>query len=89
MREKKQTSVTEEQIDELISKSKIKAVKLGSKTCVLFCRLPNKFEVITSSSCVNLKDFSLEVGEQLCRARLKDKLWELEGYVSHNILTKK
>ena len=74
-------SVTQDQIDELIANARnIKTQKLGDKTCLVHVILKNGFELIESSACVDPANYDAEIGEEICLERIKNKLWELEGY---------
>lgn len=76
--------VTEKQIDELIKQSTIQFVKLGQKTTVVHVILPNGFEVIESSACVDVSEYNQEIGEKIALERVKNKIWSLEGYLLQN-----
>jgi len=76
-----QNTITEEHINNLVDQSKIEYQKLGFKTTVLSCTLPNGFVIVESSSCVDEDNFDMEVGRDICIERIKNKLWELEGYL--------
>lgn len=64
----------------MLAASKFSVLKVGEKTCVVVCTLPNGFEISAASACVDPKDFSEVIGADICKLRIKDKLWELEGY---------
>lgn len=70
-------------IDALLAKSTYHRLKLGEKTYVVVCRLPNGFEITASSACVDPQAFDAKVGEEICMRRIQDKLWELEAYAAH------
>jgi len=42
--------------------------------------MPNGFEVVVSSSCVDPANYSLALGKKLCIEKCKSKVWEYEGY---------
>lgn len=73
--------VTKEQIDALIAASTIDDIRFGDKSTVVSCKLPNGFEIIESSSCVDPENYDHELGKSICLKRVADKLWMLEGYV--------
>jgi len=73
--------VTQEDIDEIISKSVINATTVGEKTTLVSITLPNGFELTESSSCVDPVNYNFELGKKLCLDNIKRKLWMLEGYV--------
>lgn len=74
-------TITQEHIDRLIEKSKISFNKMGNKTSVGICELPNGFVLCESSSCVDPANFDHQIGKEIIMERFKNKLWELEGYV--------
>jgi len=72
--------ITEEQVKALIEASTIEDTKLGAKSTVVSVTLPNGFVIIQSSSCVDPENYDHELGKKLCLDRIRDKIWELEGY---------
>ena len=73
-------TITKAQIDDLIAKSTRTDTKMGEKTTVVCLRLPNGFEVIESSGCVDPANYNHDLGVQTCMRRIIDKVWLLEGY---------
>lgn len=67
-------------IADMLAASKFSVSKVGEKTCVVVCTLPNGFEITATSACVDPADFSEVIGADICKLKIKDKLWELEGY---------
>lgn len=80
------STVTDETIERLLSKAKFESKKMGTKTCVMVCTLPDGFEICESSACVDPKNYNQELGEKYCRERIKNRLWELEGYLLQHSL---
>lgn len=76
-----QNTVTQEQIDYLFSQCKFDSKKLGSKTCVVVATLPNGFEICESAAPVDPANYNQEVGENIAKEHIKERLWELEGYL--------
>lgn len=76
----KKNTVTPEQIEDIIANSEIKAYKLFDKTSVVACKLPNGFVIVESSSCVDPANFDEVLGYEICMQRIRNKVWELEGY---------
>lgn len=72
--------VTQEQIDSIMSSSKIEDVKIGEKTTVVVCTTKSCFVIVESSSCVDPENYDHEIGKEICLDRIESKLWELEGY---------
>lgn len=73
-------SVTEEQIDQLLWSSTVSVSKVGDNTTLVFCTLPCGWRFVESSSCVDPENYDHELGKSICMQRIKEKLWELEGY---------
>ena len=59
----------------------INLITLGDKTTVVRCVLRNGFEIVESSSCVDPKNYSEEYGAEICMERIKNKIWELLGFL--------
>ncbi|RFA37041.1 hypothetical protein CAI16_02920 [Virgibacillus dokdonensis] len=73
--------VTKEQIDDIMVHSEYEVFhKIFDKQCVVVAKLPNGFTVIGESACVNPKIYDEEIGENLAKKRIEDRIWELEGY---------
>lgn len=72
--------VTVEEINELMDKSSFYVQHIGNKTTLVVCTLPNNFVIVESSSCVDPVNYDPEIGETICRNRIINKVWELEGY---------
>lgn len=72
--------MTQNEIDELIQRSTISAETKFEKTTIVTCQLQNGFIIVESSSCVDPVNYDFEIGYNICIDRIKNKLWELEGY---------
>lgn len=73
-------TVTQEQVINIFTNSEIKTYKMGEKTTVVMATLPNGFIIVESSSCVDPANFDEVIGYEICRERILNKIWELEGY---------
>jgi hypothetical protein len=73
-------TVTQEQIDEIISKSLATVSTEFNKCTVVTVQLPNGFVLVEHSACVDPKNYDEKMGFEICVKRIKDRLWELEGY---------
>ena len=72
-------SIGEKMVDEFISH--VETHTLGERTTVVCCVLRNGFEIVESSSCVDPKNYSEEIGHDICMGKIKDKIWELLGFL--------
>ena len=73
-------TITQSDIDNLIGHSQISTMTLFNKCTIVSLQLPNGFIITESSSCVDPVNYDKNLGEQICIERIKNKLWELEGY---------
>lgn len=76
----KQNTVTTDQIAEIIEKTQFDAQTVYGKTTIVSAKLPNGFVIVESSSCVDPQNYDEKVGIEICKHRIIDKIWELEGY---------
>lgn len=72
--------ITEEYIDEILENSEFNIWTEFGKCTVVSCQLPNGFVITESSACVYTDDYNAEIGEEICKKKIKDKVWELEAY---------
>ena len=72
-------SIGPKMVDEFISYTE--TITLGDRTTVVRCVLRNGFEIVESSSCVDPKNYSEEYGAKICMERIKNKIWELLGFL--------
>lgn len=72
-------SVGEKMVDEFISYTE--TMTLGDRTTVVRCVLRNGFVIVESSSCVDSKNYSEKMGQEICMKKIKDKIWELLGFL--------
>ena len=81
-----ENKITQSQVDEIFNKSDKETWCVFNKSFVLAVRLPNGFVIIEDSSCVDPKNFDIEIGKEIAIERIKNKIWELEGYRLQNKL---
>lgn len=73
-------SVTAEQVQEIMNHSTVTVQTLHGKCTIVTCKLPNGFVIVESSACVDPANYDEKMGTEICINRIKDKVWELEGY---------
>ena len=66
-------------VDEFIAYTETKT--MGTKTTVVRCVLRNGFEIVESTGCVDEKNYSEKIGYEICMERIKNKIWELLGFL--------
>ena len=80
----RENTVTKEQIESILKKSEFICDTHFDKCTVLTCRLPNGFTITESSACVDPKNYDKSIGREACMSKIRNKLWELEGYLLQN-----
>jgi len=50
------------------------------KCTVVTAELPNGFILVEDSACVDPANYNEEIGKEICMQRIRNKVWELEGY---------
>lgn len=79
-------TVTQEHIDNLIRESQVSVKTVFAKCTIVAVQLKNGFVIVESSSCVDPINYNEAMGISICMERIKNKLWELEGYKLQNEL---
>lgn len=82
-------TVTQKDIDDIISHSQIKVQTVFGKCTIVSVQLPNDFVIVESSACVDPINYNEAMGVSICMDKIKDKIWELEGYKLQNSLNNK
>lgn len=72
-------SIGQKMVDEFISYTETKT--MGEQTTVVRCVLRNGFVIVGSSSCVDPKNYSEDMGYDICMNKIRDKIWELLGFL--------
>ena len=72
--------VTQEQIDYLLDNSETEEHVFFGKQLVVSYKLPSTFCLVGVGSCVDPKNFDLEIGRKVARQQVADQLWKLQGY---------
>ena len=76
----KENTVSQEQIDKILNDANKSENVIFDKCLVVTVKLKNGFIIVESSACVDVKNFDITIGREICYDRIKNKLWELEGY---------
>lgn len=79
--------VTQEHIDDIFKHSEITVQTVFYKTTIVSAKLPNGFVIVESTGCVDPANYSEEIGKEICIERIKNKIWELEGYLLQDKLS--
>lgn len=54
---------------------------LGKKTTVVKAILANGFVLVESSSCIDVANYDLLIGQEICLERIRNRVWELLGFL--------
>lgn len=79
-------TVTSERVNQIMENSTFAIHTVFNKCTVVACQLPNGFVIVESSACVDPENYDEEVGAGICLDKIKNKVWELEGYLLQNKL---
>lgn len=79
-------TVTKEQVQGILDNSKIEIQTVLKKCTVVAAQLPNGFIIVESSACVDPANYDEKLGVEICLERIKNKIWELEGYALQKCL---
>lgn len=71
--------ITQKDVDNFITKTE--AIKMGDKTTVVQATFKNGFSMVSGSSCVEPKNFDMEIGKQCCMEKIKDHVWGFLGFL--------
>jgi len=73
-------TITSAHIDALIAASQVEVSTRFGKVTLISIRLPHGFVITEAAGAVDPANYSEEMGKKICLDRIKNKLWELEGY---------
>lgn len=72
-------SISQEMVDGFIDSTE--TITMGDKCTVVRAVLSNGFEIVESSACVSAENYDEKLGEKICMGKIKDKVWELLGFL--------
>ena len=75
-----QNTVTQKMVGDIFSKEEKKVYTMFDKCTVVCVKLENGFVLTESSACVDPTNYNEEIGKEICFEKIKNKIWELEGY---------
>ena len=71
--------ITSQMVDDFVDFLEVH--RMVDKTTVVQAVLANGFVITESSSCVDPDNYDEEVGRDICLKRIKNKVWELLGFL--------
>lgn len=86
---KNRNTVTQEKINAIIERTDFRVLTIFDKTTIVAAQLPNGFVIVEASSCVDPDNYDEKLGVEICKKRIVNKIWELEGYKLQDELYRK
>ena len=74
-------SVGKKHVEQIFNESILRVDTVFDKCTIVSAKLPNGFVIVESSASVSPKNYDEDVGVKICCERIKDRIWELEGYM--------
>jgi hypothetical protein len=84
----KKNTVTQLQIEALLAETDFEIRTIYGKVTVVVAKLPNGFTIVESSACVDPANYDEAIGVEICKQRIENQLWQLEGYLLQEQLYK-
>lgn len=72
--------VLPEEIAALMASAEFFDEKMYSNTTVVTAKLPNGWTITEQSACIDPDNYDHDLGVEICKKRIEDELWKLEGY---------
>lgn len=72
--------VTQEMVDELLSKSEVVEFEVYDKVLLVEVKLPNGFTVAGRGACVDPANYSKDIGRKVAMEDVSNQVWRLLGY---------
>lgn len=69
-----------EQIDAILGAAEVTVEDRFGCMTVVHAKLPCGFIVTETSACIDPANYDQALGTEICMKRIRDKVWELEGY---------
>lgn len=72
--------ITQEHIDKIVEQTHFVADTYFDKVTVVLAKLPCGFVITEASGAVDKANYDEQLGIDICKKRIINKVWELEGY---------
>lgn len=72
--------ITKEKIDHMMETAEFHIITGFEKCTIVTAKLENGFILTESSACVDAANYDLNLGVKICKDKIRERLWELEGY---------
>ena len=81
-------TITNGRIQHLMDTAKYETKTVFGKCTIVAAQFENGFILVESSACVDPANYDADLGAKLCKERIRERLWELEGYALQKNLHK-
>lgn len=71
--------INEHNVNDFIVKYETR--KWGDKTTIVVATLANGFVVCESSSCIDPANYNEDIGYNICKEKIQNKVWEMLGFL--------
>jgi hypothetical protein len=72
-------TIEERNVNDFVKSYDVK--KWGDKTTIVVATLANGFIMSESSSCVDAANFNMDIGYNICKERIQNRVWEMLGFM--------
>jgi hypothetical protein len=72
-------TITQQNVDDFIVDYEVFTKK--GKITIVIATLVNGFTIVESSACVDPANYSEEIGAEICKSKIKDKVWNHLGFL--------
>ncbi|HIW77038.1 MULTISPECIES: Gp49 family protein [Gordonibacter] len=72
--------VMPEQIDAIMNAAEVTVEDRFGCMTVVHAKLSCGFIITETSACIDSANYDRKIGEEICMERVRNKVWELEGY---------
>lgn len=73
-------TIIQDEINSILERTHWTVEEFHGKCTVVVAKLPNGFILTESSACVDPANYDVNIGIEICKDRITNKIWELEGY---------
>lgn len=81
--DKETTKITSDHVEYIIDNSLLDIQTMFDKLTVVACQLPNGFIIVEHSGCIDPANYDHEYGVEQCMKKIKEQIWDYEGYKAH------
>ena len=74
-----ENKISQADVEKFISKYEVQ--RFDECTCVVKATLVSGFTILEHSSCVDAKNYNHEIGINICKERIKNKVWNHLGFL--------